>query len=358
MPPIDTAGAAKLVGTALSKLFFNPASAISLSSLACALVIATAAIAVRRWKKNRALRLLVIARALFPERIWSSPSVKSDLFYFFLNTLVTGALIGWAIVSFTTISNAVIGGLIAIFGVVTPALVPPSLTTQVVITLALFLAYEMGYWVDHYISHKVSWLWEFHKVHHSAEVLTPLTVFRVHPVESLKFANILALFVGVTNGTIGYLYGETSYAFTVSGANVILVAFMHLFIHLQHSHIWIAFTGPAGRVVLSPAHHQIHHSSDPVHYDKNFGSCLAVWDWVFGTLFIPSKEPTKLHFGVDKGPVDHSIVDTLFMPFVNATRPILPVGVADGAAAALKRMKVPMTANLNSQPATPGAAKT
>ena len=46
----------------------------------------------------------------------------------------------------------------------------------------LFLAYELGYWLNHYLSHRIAFLWEFHKVHHSATVLTPLTNFRVHPI--------------------------------------------------------------------------------------------------------------------------------------------------------------------------------
>ena len=42
-----------------------------------------------------------------------------------------------------------------------------------VITAMLFLSYELGYWFNHWLSHKVPVLWEFHKVHHSATVLTP-----------------------------------------------------------------------------------------------------------------------------------------------------------------------------------------
>ena len=56
------------------------------------------------------------------------------------------------------------------------------------------------------------------------------------------------------------------------------------YVHLQHSHMWIAFRGMLGRIFVSPAHHQVHHSDNPKHFDKNFGSCLALWDWMFGTL--------------------------------------------------------------------------
>ena len=56
----------------------------------------------------------------------------------------------------------------------------------IVLTLATvlqLLAYELAYWSAHYGFHKVPALWEFHKVHHSAEVMTTLTELRQHPVE-------------------------------------------------------------------------------------------------------------------------------------------------------------------------------
>ena len=142
-------------------------------------------------------------------------------------------------------------------------------------------------------------LWEFHKVHHTANVLTPLTVFRVHPVDTWLFVNILAVVIGVTSGVVNYALGVTAYQYALSSTNVILVVFIHIYVHLQHSHLWIAFRGLAGRVFVSPAHHQVHHSNNPIHFNRNLGSCLAIWDWLFGTLHLPAKERERLSFGVE-----------------------------------------------------------
>ena len=60
---------------------------------------------------------------------------------------------------------------------------------------------------------------------------------------------------------------------------------------------------------MSPAHHQVHHSTSPVHFNKNLGSCLAVWDWVFGTLHVPAKKPEVSSFGVEP---DNKDVDTVY----------------------------------------------
>ena len=89
------------------------------------------------------------------------------------------------------------------------------------------------------------------------------------------------------------MFGDTAYQYVLSGNNVILVVFIHAYIHLQHSHMWISFRGALGRIFISPAHHQVHHSTNPIHFNKNLGSCLAVWDWLFGTLHVSGQTAVK-----------------------------------------------------------------
>jgi sterol desaturase/sphingolipid hydroxylase (fatty acid hydroxylase superfamily) len=163
--------------------------------------------------------------------------------------------------------------------------------------------------------HRVPMLWEFHKVHHSATVLTPLTIFRVHPVDSVIFANIAALSTGITGGVMNYAFGITTNQYAITDTNILLVVFVHAYIHLQHSHVWISFPGVLGRILLSPAHHQVHHSDNPIHFDKNLGSSLAIWDFLFGTLYVPRREPEKLNFGVEPSHRDvHTLPYSLFEP--------------------------------------------
>src|SRR5438552_2428378 len=80
-------------------------------------------------------------------------------------------------------------------------------------------------------------LWELHKVHHSANVLTPLTVFRIHPLDGLIFSNILAVSLSVTNGAANYLFGKPITLISIDDTNVILVLFVHIYVHLQHTHL-------------------------------------------------------------------------------------------------------------------------
>jgi sterol desaturase/sphingolipid hydroxylase (fatty acid hydroxylase superfamily) len=48
---------------------------------------------------------------------------------------------------------------------------------------ALFVVEDASRFLFHLASHRSPWLWELHKVHHSAEVLTPFTLYRLHPIE-------------------------------------------------------------------------------------------------------------------------------------------------------------------------------
>ena len=299
----------------LSTSLFGPGSHISLFSLFAALLVALAVVAGRRYRKGRRIRPKVLLRALFPKRIVLSKSSFADLGYFYFNVFVFGLVFSWAVLSYAAVSHGVVSALTAAFGPRPPAPLP-LFVSRAAITVLLFLAYELGYWVNHYLSHRVPFLWEFHKVHHSATVLTPLTNFRVHPVYMYVFLNILAVFIGTANGIGDYVFGQATHEYVLSRNNVILVCFIYLYVHLQHSQLWIAFSGRLGHLFMSPAHHQIHHSRNPVHFNKNLGSCLALWDWMFGTLYVPAAEPEKLEFGVEPDrPHAHTIRGELIAPF-------------------------------------------
>jgi sterol desaturase/sphingolipid hydroxylase (fatty acid hydroxylase superfamily) len=141
----------------------------------------------------------------------------------------------------------------------------------------------------------------------------------VHPVDTILFANILAITAAIANGVAHYAFGDTSHQYALTGTNIILIAFIHVYVHLQHTELWIPFRGALGRTFVSPAHHQVHHSDNPAHFNRNFGSCLAIWDWLFGTLYIPKTEREKLRFGVepDRFPA-HTITGELIAPFIRA----------------------------------------
>ena len=304
-------------GAHLAEMLLSPRSQFSIGAIAIVLGIAVAAtLSGRRAKRD--VRLKVLGRALFPRRLIRSASGRTDIGFFIFNVLPAPLLVGWALFSSAIIEEHARSLLLSTFGARESAALPFSLG-MVAMTLAGYLAYEFGYWLDHYLKHRVPFLWAFHKVHHSAESLSPLTNFRVHPIDTIIFYNIAALAIGSTEAFVNFLLGHQTPAFTIWGSNILILAGGILLTHLQHSHIWISFTGWLGRLLLSPAHHQIHHSTNPVHFNRNFGSTLALFDLLFGTLHMPSKRREKLTFGVEGLGYDpHSATGGLLMPLVDA----------------------------------------
>lgn len=318
------AGLGQFFGTMIANLVLTFSGTLSLWSLGAALVVAALFIICKRWPKRKAFRPRALFRLLFPRRVWFSASAKADYGFVIFNSLMAGVLFGWAVLSFNQVSVWTAAMLTGAFGAQSPTLWP-SAVTMTLMTVAIFLAYEFGYWVDHYLKHRVAALWEFHKVHHQAEVLTPLTNFRMHPFDSIIFYNITAITTGVMNGLLGFTFGKQLGQFTIEGANLILAAFTYITLHLQHTHMWIPFTGWLGRILLSPAHHQIHHSMNPIHFDRNFGGCLSLFDWLFGTLHLPTKARQNITFGVEpEGGDPHSVTGGLITPVLRALGQLRP----------------------------------
>jgi len=312
----------------VSDLLLKPGSSFSLLSLAVALAISVIWVVMRRRARGRGVSLKLILRALFPRRILLSPSTKADMGFTLLNIFAVSGLIGWGLLTNAAVAHWILDALTNSLGHRPRSGINPWLI-QAFLTLAMFLAYEFAYWLDHYLCHTVPFLWEFHRVHHTAETLTPLTVFRVHPIDTLVFYNIVAVVTGATAGLVGYIAGGLIDGFTLEGANVLLLAFIFLTVHLQHSHVWIAFTGVWGRIFASPAHHQIHHSANPAHFGQNLGSCLVLFDWLFGTLRIPTRAREPLVYGVEPGQeAPHSITGGLITPFERALATLKPKRLA------------------------------
>lgn len=156
--------------------------------------------------------------------------------------------------------------------------------------IAYFLAVDcLGYW-SHRLSHTVPTLWNLHHVHHSAPEFNIVNSFRSHPVETA----ISRIFVAIP-ATALFIPDTSSL-----GAGILAYfALTKLLNLLQHSKIK-SDLGWAGKIVVSPAHHRIHHSTNLDHFDRNFGNSLIIWDKLFGTYCTaPRKEIDAIEVGLD-----------------------------------------------------------
>ncbi|MCV3271685.1 sterol desaturase family protein [Roseobacter sinensis] len=155
------------------------------------------------------------------------------------------------------------------------------------------------YWA-HRLHHEWKVLWPFHAVHHSADVLTPLTLQRVHPVEPLIRNLLITVIVGAIQGVLLFVLIGRIDLVTLGGANAMYVVFNMLGANLRHSHIWLSYGRVMEHILISPAQHQIHHSVAVEHHNKNYGSMFAIWDWMFGTLYAPERVRTSLSASLTK----------------------------------------------------------
>lgn len=172
-----------------------------------------------------------------------------------------------------------------------------TLAGTLLAAVLVFLTVDFCVYCFHRFSHGNAVFWPFHAVHHSAEVMTPFTVFRKHPVYDFFGGLLVSLMLGLVLGLVlGVTVGEVSVA-KLAGINVVYYAFNLMGANLRHSHIWLSFGPVIEHLVISPAQHQIYHSSDPRHFNKNYGEALAIWDWMFGTLYVTRGEE-KLIFGL------------------------------------------------------------
>ena len=187
---------------------------------------------------------------------------------------------------------------------------------ELALALGYLLVFDLAAFLTHLAFHKIPLLWPFHAVHHSAEELTPLLVMRVHPVERLITGLAIGAAVGLFQGLAWRLAPEAAMA-RWQGANLFLVGFFLAGYHLRHSPLAIDWPSPLRRLLISPLHHQIHHSRAPEHRDCNLGLVFSFWDRLAGTLReLPAgADPAGLRFGEDGEATPRAVHELYLRPF-------------------------------------------
>lgn len=156
----------------------------------------------------------------------------------------------------------------------------------------------IGYW-KHRWMHSNRILWAFHSIHHSQQNLTFATSYRSHLVDELM--NNLTRFVpGLVLGVPVMMW-------------VPLTVAMTLYQSVQHSDTGWSY-GKLDRVFVSARFHSVHHSTERVHYDRNFGFFFSFWDVLFGTSYLSPRRPAS--YGVKGLSVPESVTGQLVFPFV------------------------------------------
>jgi len=254
-------------------------------------------------------------RVITSSKLWLHPSAKLDYYYFFLSYFLNLFLLVPYIISAKSVAIYVNKFLYAQFDYFENTIFSYE-EIVLMYTISIFVFSDFTrYWLHRFL-HTIPFLWEFHKVHHSAKVLTPITFYRVHPVENFLFGLRYSLSIGFVTGIFIYLFGAMIDIYMVLGVNIFLFIFSLFGSNLRHSHVAFSYGKYIEKWLLSPKQHQIHH--DKKHFNKNYGGYIAIWDRVFGSLCL-SNSVNVLKFGLRKNQMDEylSLKDLILRPFIN-----------------------------------------
>ncbi len=168
----------------------------------------------------------------------------------------------------------------------------------------------LGYW-QHRLFHGRH-LWRFHSVHHSSTELDWLSSVRLHPINDVgaRLVEAVPLLLLGFNTTAVLLYAP-------------FTTFYAIMVHANVN--WDL--GPFRTVFTSPAFHRWHHTRAEEGQDKNFAGGLPLWDLLFGTFYMPRRQPTA--FGTND-PIPAGFVGQMLHPFRSRRDPVLnqPASVA------------------------------
>ncbi|MEV6663663.1 sterol desaturase family protein [Streptomyces nigra] len=165
----------------------------------------------------------------------------------------------------------------ALYSVAPWQLSPGSVWTWVL----LFFAEDLAYYAFHRAHHRVRLLWASHVVHHSSVRFNLSTALRQSwtPMSGLPFWMPLALL------------GIPPWMILLQQSISLIYQF---FLHTERvDRLW----RPIEFVFNTPSHHRVHHGSNNVYLDRNYGGILIIWDRLFGT-FQPEGE--RVVYGLTK----------------------------------------------------------
>lgn len=245
----------------------------------------------------------LILRYIFPSSVWRCPTHSVDLLNFIFRKIFTLPFVaGLYAVTTYWIGGSVSEALLWAFGPRRELLQ----TTGLIVTIQ-FLVLTTGRslieYYAHRLQHEVPFLWSFHRGHHSAEGMSIFTSSRFPIGEALTVNPLITTLNATLLGLTAYLMGAGIHPLIIK-AQFVYGMLIGLYAVFAHSHVPISF-GWFNRVLAGPVLHQIHHSAEPRHHDKNYSTDWAIWDWMFGTLYIPDKDETW-RLGLEHEREDHN----------------------------------------------------
>ena len=137
---------------------------------------------------------------------------------------------------------------------------------EIILTVIIL---DLIIWGQHFLSHKIPFVWRFHRMHHTDRDLDVTTAVRFHPFEI-----IFSMFIKIT---AIYILGASAIAVIIFE---IMLNGMAMFNH-ANLRIPLRIENILRKFIVTPDLHRIHHSIYIDEHNKNFGFSLSIWDKIF-----------------------------------------------------------------------------
>lgn len=238
-----------------------------------------------KWLLGVSLFFVVVER-LLPAREKQPalrPQLLNDVFYLAFNGHFYAVLVGGATGAVALSVREWLAPLLP-FATESSALARLPWAAQFVIYLLLS---DFLQWCVHNLLHRVPFLWQFHKVHHSVRQMDWAASFRFHWMELVVYRSLLYVPLALLGGSGTALFAVAVFA-TFWG-------------HFNHANLNVGI-GPLGYVFNSPRMHMWHHdASSEGGVAKNYGIVLSVWDYLFRTAYWPrDRAPERIGYRGDE----------------------------------------------------------
>ena len=189
----------------------------------------------------------------------------------------------------------------------------------IILIISIIMNEFANYWI-HRVSHEVPFLWDFHEFHHSAKEMTILSRDRATPLEGL-FITTIFLPITVLNGLLINEYLLKGYFIPVLIYGI-YITFSLSATYAAHSSMKIIYPKPFSRIFMSPSLHWLHHSTNPKHFNSNYGQVITLWDKCFGTYLDESYLNEIEGFGIGNTEYNkyNPLYSYLLLPFIRLSR--------------------------------------
>jgi sterol desaturase/sphingolipid hydroxylase (fatty acid hydroxylase superfamily) len=151
-----------------------------------------------------------------------------------------------------------------------------------------YFCFEFASWVYHFGLHRVRFLWCLHAPHHSPTELN-LTVNWVNFFAEVYYSTLVYLVILTVFGINPVMFVSVMFISTTWG----------MFAHISERALKNGRLGLLQHLIITPAHHRVHHAKNPLYIDTNFATTIPFFDWIFGTLQ-PIKEEVRVDYGTTR----------------------------------------------------------